>query len=90
MIRLYGAYLIVGSVIDHRVALIHTCKHAYTTVSQLALPGRTLTSCGHVTHQLTFLSGVEAIDPYITTQVSGTHTMACHMDDESKNPHVST
>ena len=40
----------------------------------------TLTSCGHVTHHLTL--GVEAIDPYITTQVNGIHTIARHMDDE--------
>ena len=45
-----------------------------------------LTSCGHATHQLTFLPGVEAFDSYITTQVSGTHTIARHMDDESKPP----
>jgi len=49
-----------------------------------------LTSCGHVTHQLTFLPGVEAIDPYIITQVSGTHTIARRMDGKSKKPHVST
>ena len=45
-----------------------------------------LTSCGHVTHQLTFLPSVEAIDPYITTQVNGTHTIARRMDDESNPP----
>ena len=56
----------------------------------LALPDRTLTSCGHATHQLTFLPGIDALDPYIATQVSGTHTIARRMDDESKKPHVST
>ena len=50
---------------------------------KLALPDCTLTSCGHATHQLTFLPGVEAIDLYITTQVSDTHTIARHMDDKS-------
>ena len=49
-----------------------------------------LTSCGHATHQLTFLPGVEAFDPYITTQVSGTHTIARRMDDKMENPQVST
>ena len=47
-------------------------------------------TCGHATHQLTFLPSVEAFDPYITTQVSGTHTIARHMDNESKTPRVST
>ena len=47
-----------------------------------------LISCGHATHHLTL--GVEAIDPYITTQVNGIHTIARRMDDESKKPHVST
>ena len=28
--------------------------------------------------------GVEAIDPYITIQVNGIHTIARRMDDESK------
>ena len=34
--------------------------------------------------------GVEAFDPYITTQVNGIHTIARRMDNESKTPHVST
>ena len=34
--------------------------------------------------------GVEAIDPDITIQVNGIHTIAHRMDDESKTPHVST
>ena len=49
-----------------------------------------LTSCGHATYQLTFLPDIEAFDPYITTQVNGIHTIARRIDDESKNPHVST
>ena len=61
----------------------------YTLVSKLPLPlDRMLTSCGHATHHLTL--GVEAFDPYITTQVNGIHTIARHMDDENKKPHVST
>ena len=60
-------------------------RHIYTSVSKLPLPlDRMLTSCGHATHHLTL--GVEAFDPYITTQVNGTHTIACHMDDEIKAP----
>ena len=49
-----------------------------------------LTSCDHVTHQLTSLPSVEAFDPYITTQVNGIHTIARRMDDENENPQVST
>ena len=60
-------------------------RHIYTLVSKLPLP---LASCGHTTHHLT--SGVEAFDPYITTQVNGIHTIARRMDDENKNPQVST
>ena len=64
-------------------------RHIYTSISKLPLPlDRMLTSCHHTTHHLTW--GVEAFDPYITTQVNGIHTIARRMDDESKNPHVST
>ena len=34
--------------------------------------------------------GVEAFDPYITTQVNGIHTIARRMNDEIENPQVST
>ena len=64
-------------------------RHIYTSVSKITLPiDRTLTSCGQVTHHLNL--GIEAIDPYITTQVNGIHTIARRMDDENKNPQVST
>ena len=64
-------------------------KHIYTLVSKLPLPlDRTLTSCGRVTHHLTL--GVDAFDPYITTQVNGIHTITRRMDDKNKKPHVST
>ena len=64
-------------------------EHIYTLVSKLPLPlDHMLTSCGHATHHLTL--GVEAFDPYITTQVNGIHTIARHMDDEIENPQVST
>ena len=38
---------------------------------------------GHALTTLTYL-GVEAIDPYITIQANGIHTIARHMDDKSK------
>ena len=64
-------------------------RHIYTLVSKLPLPlDHTLTSCGHSTHHLTL--GMDAFDPYITTQVNGIHTIARCMDEESKNPQVST
>ena len=64
-------------------------RHIYTSVSKLPFPlDRTLISCGHATHHLTL--GVEAFDPYITTQVNGIHTIARRTDDENKNQHVST
>ena len=60
-------------------------QHIYTLVSKLPLPlDRTLTSCGHATHHLTI--GIVAFDPYIATQVNGTHIIAHHMDDENKTP----
>ena len=58
-------------------------RHIYTLVSKLPLPlDRTLISCGHATHHLTL--GVEAFDPYITTQVNGIHTITRRMDDKRK------
>ena len=58
-------------------------RHIYTLVSKLPLPlDRTLTSCGHATHHVTL--GVEVFDPYTTTEVNGTHTIARCMDDEIK------
>ena len=58
-------------------------RHIYTLVSKLPIPlDRTLTSYGHATHHLTL--GVEAFDPYITTQVNGIHTIAHYMDDKNK------
>ena len=60
-------------------------RHIYTLVSKLPLPlDRTLTTCGHASHHLTL--GVEAFDPYITTQVNGTHTIARRMDDKNIKP----
>ena len=64
-------------------------RHIYTLVSKLPLLlDCRLTTCGHATHHLTL--GVEAFDPYITTQVNGIHIIARRMDDENKTPHVST
>ena len=64
-------------------------RHIYTSLSKLPLPlDRTLTTCGHTTHHLTL--GVEAFDPYITTQVNDIHAIARRMDGEIENPQVST
>ena len=64
-------------------------RHIYTLVSKLPLSlDHTLTSCDHATHHPTL--GVEAFDPYITTQVNGIHAITRRKDDESKNPQVST
>ena len=60
-------------------------QHIYISVSKLPFPlDHTLTSWGHATHHLTL--GIEVFDPYITTQVNGTHTIALRMDDENKTP----
>ena len=40
---------------------------------------------GHALTTHTYL-GVEAIDPYITIQANGIHTIARRMDDKSKTP----
>ena len=60
-------------------------RHIYTSVSKLPLPlDHTLTTCGHATHHLTL--GVEAFDPYITTQVNGIHTIARLWTTKIKKP----
>ena len=68
-------------------------RHIYTLVSKLTLPikphAHILRSC-HCDDEWHLTLGVEAFDPYITTQVNGIHTIACCMDDEKENPQVST
>ena len=66
---------------------IHTqaCIHSRTKTNSPRPHALILRSC----HSSSYL-GVEAFDPYITTQVNGIHTIARRMDDESKNPHVRT
>ena len=68
-------------------------RHIYTLVSKLTLPIRPhahiLRSC-HSDDEWHLTLGVEAFDPYITTQVNGIHTIARRMDHEIKNPQVST
>ena len=60
-------------------------RHIYPSVSKLPLPlDRMLITCGHTTHHLTL--GVEAIDPYITTQVNDIHTITRRMDTKIKIP----
>ena len=65
-------------------------RHIYTLVSKLT----NLTTCSYlaVTPLINLPSylGVEAFDPYISTQVNGIHTIARCMDDEIENPQVST
>ena len=62
-------------------------RHIYTLVSKLPLPlDRMLTSCGHATHHVTL--GIEAFDPYITTQVNDIHTIARRMNNENKPPQL--
>ena len=68
-------------------------RHIYTLVLKLTLPIRLhshiLWSC-HCDDECNLILGVEAFDPYITTQVNGIHTIARRIDDENKNPQVST
>ena len=68
-------------------------RHIYTLVSTLTLPIRPhahiLRSC-HCDDEWHLTLGVEAFDPYITTQMNGIHTIALRMDDEYKNPQVNT
>ena len=61
-------------------AYIYRSNKAISLVKPHAHP------CGLATLTL----GIEAIDPYITTQVNGIHTIARRMDDENKKPQVST
>ena len=78
--------------------LLPTIKYApYTHASmhtQLYQSYLSPTACSHLAVMplinLPSYLGIEAFDPYITTQVNGIHTIAHRMDDESKNPHVST
>ena len=68
-------------------------RHIYTLVSKLTLPIRPhaniLWSC-HCDDKWHLTKGIDAFDPYITTQVNGIHTIARHMDDEIETPQVST
>ena len=64
-------------------------RHIYTSVSKANSPHRphahNLRSC-HYDDDWHLTLGVEAFDPYITTQMNGIHTIACHMDDKKKKP----
>ena len=68
-------------------------RHTYTLVSKLTLPIRlhahNLWSF-HCDDEWHLTLGVEAFDPYITTQANGIHTIARRMDDKLENPQVST
>ena len=62
-------------------------RHICTLVSKLTLPIRPhahiLRSC-HCDDEWHLTLGVEAFDPYITTQVNGIQTIARRMDDKNK------
>ena len=62
---------------------IHTqaCIHSRTKTNSPRPHAHILRSY----HSSSYLD-VEAFDPYITTQVSGIHTIARRMDDEVKTP----
>ena len=59
-----------------------TCKYIPVTIANFPLDRQW---DGHALTTHTYL-GVEAIDPYITIQTNGIHTIARRMDDESKTP----
>ena len=63
---------------------IYTCiQHVNTPVTTTSSPlDRQLDGHALATH--TYLS-VEAIDPYITIQMNGTHAISRRMDDENRN-----
>ena len=68
-------------------------RHIYTSVSKLTLPIRPhahILWSGHYDDEWHLTLGIEAFDPYITTQVNDIHTIARRIDDESKKPQVST
>ena len=67
----------------------HATMHIQSYQSYLPPTARSHLAVMPLINLPSYLS-VEAIDPYITTQVSDIHTIARHMDDESKTPHVST
>ena len=60
---------------------MQACIHSHTKANSPRPHAYLLRSC-----HLSFYLGVEAIDPYITIQVNGIHTIARHMDDEVKTP----
>ena len=64
-------------------------RHICTLVSKLTIPIRThahnLWSC-HYDDEWHLTLGIEAFDPYITTQVNDIHIIACHMDEKIENP----
>ena len=69
----------------------HTNMCAWHSTWQHSLDRQCIRSCSHNSH-LPWRRG--RIDPYITTQMNGTHTIARRMSDEIKiwciNPQVST
>ena len=68
---------------------MQTCIHSRIKASSPRPHTHFLRSC-HYDDDWHLTLGVEAFDPYITTQVNVIHTIACRMDDEIENPQVST
>ena len=60
---------------------MQACIHSHTKANSPRPHAHILRSY----HSSSYL-GVEVFDPYTTTQVSGIHTIARHMDDEVKTP----
>ena len=78
--------------------LLPTIKYApYTHASMHIQPNQiylSSTTCSHLVVMplinLPSYLGIEAFDPYITTQVNGIHTIARRMDNENKKKHITT
>ena len=68
-------------------------RHIYTFSIKANSPHRPhthiLRSC-HCDDEWHLTLGIEAFDPYITTQVNGIHAIARRMDDENKRPQANT
>ena len=61
--------------------------HMQARIHSRTKANSSLTACSPlaVIHSSSYL-GVEAVDPYITIQVNGIHTIARRMDDKVKTP----
>ena len=64
---------------------MQACMHSRTKANSPRPHAHILRSC-HCDDEWHLTLGVEAFDPYITTQLNGIHTIARRMDDEIENP----